>query len=72
MRYLKIVAGFGLLVAGAAMVVLPGPGWLTIAAGLALLADEFPWARRELDRLKGILAICRTQLERAVSKWRRS
>jgi uncharacterized protein (TIGR02611 family) len=72
MRYLKIIAGFVLLVAGAAMVVLPGPGWLTIAAGLALLADEFPWARRELDRLKGILAICRAQFERAVSKWRRS
>jgi hypothetical protein len=72
MRYLKIIGGFVLLVAGAAMVVLPGPGWLTIAAGLALLADEFPWARRELDRLKGIFAICRAQLERAVSKWRRS
>lgn len=54
------------------MVVLPGPGWLTIAAGLALLADEFPWARRELDRLKGIFATCRTQLEKAVSKWRQS
>jgi uncharacterized protein (TIGR02611 family) len=72
MRIFKIVAGFALLIAGAAMVVLPGPGWLTIAAGLALLADEFPWARRELDRLKGIVAICRAQLERAVAKWRRS
>lgn len=72
MRYLKIIAGFALLIAGAAMVVLPGPGWLTIAAGLALLADEFPWARRELDRLKGIFAIGRAHLERAVAKWRRS
>lgn len=71
-RYLKIIAGFALLIAGAAMVVLPGPGWLTIAAGLALLADEFPWARRELDRLKGIFATGRAQLERTVSRWRRS
>ena len=41
-----------LLVAGIAMLVLPGPGWLTIAAGLAVLATEFAWARRWLDQLK--------------------
>src|SRR6478609_3721851 len=51
-RILKIVAGFGLLAAGAVMVVLPGPGWLTIVAGLALLAAEFAWARRALDRIE--------------------
>jgi uncharacterized protein (TIGR02611 family) len=72
MRLLKIVAGFALLIAGAAMVVLPGPGWLTIALGLAMLADEFPWARRALDRLKGIYTSCRDQLERAVARWRQS
>jgi uncharacterized protein (TIGR02611 family) len=72
MRILKIVVGFVLLVAGAAMVVLPGPGWLTIALGLAMLAEEFPWARRALDRLKGVFTSCRDQLERAVSRWRRS
>ena len=49
-----MVAGFGLLGAGVAMLALPGPGWLTIAAGLAVLAGEFPWARRLLDRLKGV------------------
>ena len=51
-RAVTIVAGFGLLGAGAAMLALPGPGWLTIAAGLAVLAEEFHWARRLLDRLK--------------------
>ena len=72
MRLLKIIAGFALLIAGAAMVVLPGPGWLTIALGLAMLADEFPWARRALDRLKGVYMTCRDQLERVVSRWRQS
>jgi UPF0716 family protein affecting phage T7 exclusion len=48
----RIVAGFALLLAGAAMIVLPGPGWVTIAFGLALLAPDFPWARNALDRLK--------------------
>jgi uncharacterized protein (TIGR02611 family) len=51
-RVLRVLAGFLLLGAGAAMLLLPGPGWVTIALGLALLAREFEWARRWLDRLK--------------------
>jgi hypothetical protein len=46
-----MVGGFTLLVAGVAMLALPGPGWLSIAAGLALLAEDYPWARRYLDRI---------------------
>jgi uncharacterized protein (TIGR02611 family) len=52
MRTLKMIAGFLLLAAGIAMLALPGPGWLTIGAGLTLLAGEFVWARRLLDRVK--------------------
>ena len=52
MRRLAIAAaGFGLLAAGAALLVLPGPGLVVLAAGLALLAREFSWARRALDRV---------------------
>jgi drug/metabolite transporter (DMT)-like permease len=51
-RLLKIVLGFTLLVIGAAMLVLPGPGSLTIGLGLVVLAAEFIWARRLLKRLK--------------------
>jgi hypothetical protein len=50
----RTIAGFTLLLAGAAMVVLPGPGWITIALGLALLSQDFPWAQRWLDRLKTV------------------
>jgi uncharacterized protein (TIGR02611 family) len=53
-RLVRIVAGFGLLAAGVAMLALPGPGWLTIAAGLAILAREFEWARRLLNRVKAV------------------
>jgi hypothetical protein len=35
---------------GLAMLVLPGPGLLVIAAGLAMLALEFAWAERVLER----------------------
>jgi UPF0716 family protein affecting phage T7 exclusion len=51
-RIARIVAGFALLTAGAAMVLLPGPGWVTIALGLALLAPDFPWAHNALESLK--------------------
>jgi uncharacterized protein (TIGR02611 family) len=51
-RFAKIAGGFLLLAAGIAMVALPGPGWLTIVAALAILAGEFIWARKLLNRLK--------------------
>jgi len=51
-RFLKILFGFTLLVLGVLMLVTPGPGWLTIILALGVLAAEFVWARRLLDRLK--------------------
>jgi len=51
-RFLKILLGFTLLALGVVMIVTPGPGWLTILLGLGVLAAEFVWARRLLDRLK--------------------
>jgi uncharacterized protein (TIGR02611 family) len=39
----------GLVVAvGLVTIPLPGPGWLTVIAGLFLLATEFTWAERLL------------------------
>ena len=42
--------GFTIVLVGIAMLVLPGPGLLVIAAGLAMLALEFAWAERVLER----------------------
>jgi hypothetical protein len=39
-----VAAGSASLVAGAAMLVLPGPGLLLIVIGLMILATEFTWA----------------------------
>jgi tellurite resistance protein TerC len=50
-RVAKIVVGFTLLAAGAAMLLLPAPGIVTIAIGLAILSAEFVWARRWLERM---------------------
>jgi len=41
------------LVAGAIMIPYPGPGWLVVFAGLAILATEFAWAERVLRYAKG-------------------
>jgi uncharacterized protein (TIGR02611 family) len=51
-RAFRIVAGFTLLLAGIVMIVTPGPGWLVIFLGLSLLAAEFIWARRLMERMK--------------------
>ena len=51
-RFLRILFGFTLLGLGVVMIVLPGPGWLTIFLALGVLAAEFVWARRLLDGLK--------------------
>ena len=42
--------GFLVVLAGVAMLVLPGPGLLVIALGLGILALEFAWAERLLER----------------------
>jgi tellurite resistance protein TerC len=51
-RIIKIVIGFTVLITGLAMVVLPGPAILVIPAGLAILATEFVWAKRLLDKIR--------------------
>ena len=45
-----VLVGFVLLVTGLVMIPLPGPGLLVTAAALALLALEFVWAERLLER----------------------
>jgi uncharacterized protein (TIGR02611 family) len=51
-RIAVTVVGFVLLAGGLVMMVTPGPGILVIIAGLAVLATEYAWARRTLDRTK--------------------
>lgn len=46
------IVGLVLLLAGVAMLVLPGPGVLVIIAGLAVLATQYTWAQVALERAK--------------------
>jgi len=42
--------GITILVAGLAMLALPGPAFVVIPIGLAILSLEFTWAERLLER----------------------
>ena len=60
------ITGGSVLVVGIAMIVLPGPAFVVIPAGLAILGFEFAWARRALQ-------LVREHGDRALrSWWRRS
>ncbi len=51
----KVVVGLlggALLLAGIALLVLPGPGFLVILAGLVILATQFDWAKKRVDFAK--------------------
>jgi len=61
-RLLVFLIGASVVLAGIVMLVTPGPAFVVIPAGLALLATEFLWARRLLARLKRSID---AQVERA-------
>ena len=48
----RIFLGTIVVIAGLLMLPLPGPGMLTIAAGLALLASDGPFARNLLENVR--------------------
>lgn len=51
-RLVVLVIGVTVILAGVAMLALPGPGWVAIFTGLAILSAEFVWARVVLKRAK--------------------
>jgi uncharacterized protein (TIGR02611 family) len=51
-RVLIGLVGTGVVIVGAILLPLPGPGWLIIFVGLGILATEFAWAERLLARAR--------------------
>jgi uncharacterized protein (TIGR02611 family) len=47
------VVGAAVLALGIIAIPYPGPGWLIVFAGLAILASEFEWAQRVLHYARG-------------------
>lgn len=54
-RALIALVGGTVLAIGIALVVLPGPAFVVIPVGLAILASEFLWARKLLELLRSRL-----------------
>lgn len=69
-KFFIVIIGFTLVGIGAALVVLPGPGFLTIIVGLVLLGTEFAWARHWLHKIKAQMPeALRAELEQ--KRWKR-
>jgi len=54
-RAIILVIGGTVLLIGIALMILPGPAFLVIPAGLAILGLEFAWARRWLRKARAVL-----------------
>lgn len=66
------VAGPLIVLAGVAMLVLPGPGLVVMGVGFAVLAVEYPWARRVMTAAgHGLAWLRRFVLPRGASGGRR-
>ena len=53
-RVVVSVVGVTILLIGVALLVLPGPAFIVIPLGLAILASEYAWARHWLKKVRGI------------------
>ena len=51
-RIVVAIVGFSVLLVGVAMIILPGPAFIIIPLGLAILATEFVWAQKLLTKAK--------------------
>jgi tellurite resistance protein TerC len=51
-RVIVSVVGATVLLIGVALLILPGPAFIVIPVGLAILASEYAWARRWLKKVR--------------------
>ena len=51
-RFVVLVLGISVVLIGIVMIVTPGPAVVVIPLGLGILATEFLWARKILNKMK--------------------
>ncbi len=51
-RIIIAVIGTTILIIGILLIVLPGPAFIVIPIGLSILATEFIWAKRLMEKFK--------------------
>ncbi len=69
---LVFMVGTAVIIAGIAMLVLPGPGWAAIFLGFAILATEFAFADKVrnwmVDQFKKLFAVTQKWWQKVVKK----
>jgi uncharacterized protein (TIGR02611 family) len=67
-RVIVSVIGATVLLIGVALLVLPGPAFIVIPIGLAILATEYAWARRWLKKVRSMASNVVSRRERTPSQ----
>jgi tellurite resistance protein TerC len=65
-RVIVSVVGATVLLIGVALLVLPGPAFIVIPIGLAILATEYAWARRWLKKVRRMASNVVSSQERPI------
>ena len=58
------VVGLTILLIGVVMILLPGPAFIVIPLGLAVLSTEFVWAKRWLEKVREMFDKTKRRLAR--------
>jgi uncharacterized protein (TIGR02611 family) len=67
-RVIVSVIGATILLIGVALLILPGPAFIVIPVGLAILATEYAWARRWLRKARRMASDVVSSRSRATPK----
>lgn len=67
-RVVILIVGSSVLLAGIAMIALPGPAVVVIPLGLAILGIEFAWARRWLKKMRQTAVDVQKQITKSVGQ----
>lgn len=69
-KNLLIALGFILVFIGALFVVLPGPAFLFLPFGLAILSLEYDWAKDWLRKVQRMMSVSARKLDSWIARWR--
>ena len=63
-RVIVAVVGGTVFLIGVAMIVLPGPAFIVIPIGLAILGSEFAWAKHYSDKARSAFKTAKAKMTR--------
>ena len=67
-KIIILLIGGSIIAIGTAMLVLPGPAFIVIPVGLAILGTEFAWAKKVLKQMEHHATTLQTKLTKTREK----